>query len=402
MMKFVTAKVTRKTIQYMVDREEFQKSVISLIVHDGLSLVTFQQSAMRTLLGPAANQLSVSLDRDQIRHMVVAEADRLKEEIKSELSQECVFIKADAATRLMRNYMGINVQYFRDGEIKIKTLPIKDTDGGHDTEAVKNVINAVIKDFDLHVLSIVVDNAATMSKAVRLINEDDEDADDENEMDEDEVGVNLDDEVQLEKFAGIQDADFRMIHHMRCAIHTLQLAIRDGLKAEHVMKLLDKVRRVVKRLRTPNLLAVLRRRGGLLPVVDVPTRWGSTYLMTKRLLHLREHVQDLAAASPDLLLNESEWKKLETLATILKMPHDVTVKLQSASITPGSFLKEWSALKAASRKQPPLASPIANSMEQREDKLFDNDFFSGSHLRRCALPHSPQRRADGARPSVPL
>jgi hypothetical protein len=74
-------------------------------------------------------------------------------------------------------------------------------------------------------------------------------------------------------------------------------------------------------------------------------------------------------------LSEPEWKKLLTLASILKTPYEVTIKLQSASITPGSFLKEWSALKAALRKQPPLASPIADSMEQREGKLFDNDLF---------------------------
>ena len=35
--------------------------------------------------------------------------------------------------------------------------------------------------------------------------------------------------------------------------------------------------------------------------------------MVKRLLHLREHVQYLAAVSPELLLTETEWKQQETL-----------------------------------------------------------------------------------------
>lgn len=155
--------------------------------------------------------------------------------------------------------------------------------------------------------------------------------------------------------------------------------IRDGLKATEI--LLDVVRHIVRKLRTPNLLAVIRRRGGLLPILDMPTRWGSTFLMAKRLLELKDHVQDLAAAASDLLLSDANWRKLEELATTLKMPYDVTVRLQSAAITPGSFLKEWTALKSILNKQEStLAQSIENSMDRREEKLFDNNIFLAAVL----------------------
>ena len=38
------------------------------------------------------------------------------------------------------------------------------------------------------------------------------------------------------------------IHHMRCAVHTLQLSIKDGLKQSHCNKLLTKTRHVVAKL----------------------------------------------------------------------------------------------------------------------------------------------------------
>lgn len=365
-----------------MNKEDFKKAIISLVVHDGLSLVTFQHAAMRTLLGPAATQLSVSLDRDTIRHMLVSEANKLKAELKAELSSKCVFIKADAATRHTKNYMGVNVQFYKDGEAHIKTLAVKDTEGGHDSESIKRIIGTVIQEYDLHVLAIVVDNASAMTKAVRLLNEDiaTVDADDE-AADDEELDIDNETELNLEMFAGIQDAELRDIHHMRCAIHTLQLAIRDGLKAERVNRILEKVRGIVRKLRTPNLLGVLRRRGGLLPILDMATRWGSTYLMIKRLLQLKELVQDLAAASPELVLGEEDWEKLDALATTLQQPYDVTIRLQSANITPGSFLKEWSALKKFLQKQTtPLAIPIASSMERREEMLFDNDLFLAAIL----------------------
>ena len=49
------------------------------------------------------------------------------------------------------------------------------------------------------------------------------------------------------------------IHHMRCAVHTLQLAIRDGLKQPQCEKLLTKTRHIVAKLCSPNVLALLEK-----------------------------------------------------------------------------------------------------------------------------------------------
>ena len=56
------------------------------------------------------------------------------------------------------------------------------------------------------------------------------------------------------------------------------------------------------------------------------------------------HVQDLAAAAPDLKLTNTEWA--EVLAAAMKQPYEVTFRLQAAALTPGLLLKEWMALKS--------------------------------------------------------
>lgn len=63
---------------------------------------------------------------------------------------------------------------------------------------------------------------------------------------------------------------------MRCAVHSLQLAIRDGLKEEHAIKICENVRTVATAARTPKIHAIIKRRAGKGAILDQATRWGST------------------------------------------------------------------------------------------------------------------------------
>ena len=54
---------------------------------------------------------------------------------------------------------------------------------------------------------------------------------------------------------------------------------------------------------------VVKRRAGLMSIMDIETRWGSTHKMLDRLFQLRPVVDDLGAASSELHLSESTWKE---------------------------------------------------------------------------------------------
>ena len=96
------------------------------------------------------------------------------------------------------------------------------------------------------------------------------------------------------------------IHHMRCVVHTLQLAVKDGLKQPHCEKLLTKTRHIISKLRSPNVLSLLEKRQKR-PILDIITRWGSTYLMIKRLLELRESIEELSLLSAELHISLTMW-----------------------------------------------------------------------------------------------
>ena len=74
------------------------------------------------------------------------------------------------------------------------------------------------------------------------------------------------------------------------------------------------------------------------------TRWGSTYLMIKRLLELRESIEVLSLLSAEFDISLAMRPSLKDICSVLEMPYSATMHLQTESLTPGAFLKKWCAL----------------------------------------------------------
>lgn len=70
---------------------------------------------------------------------------------------------------------------------------------------------------------------------------------------------------------------------VRCASHTLQLAMIDTLKSNVYHTAIAKRRFLANKLRTPSICSLLNQQCLLRPVVDCPTRWNSTFHMLESL-----------------------------------------------------------------------------------------------------------------------
>ena len=109
------------------------------------------------------------------------------------------------------------------------------------------MFNSTLRKYEVpteNVLALIVDNANNMTKTVERLNENDTSAlleETPSLLEED--GDNDDSELP----------SLVCIHHMRCAVHTLQLSTNDGLKQPHCNKLLIKTRHLVAKLRSPNV-----------------------------------------------------------------------------------------------------------------------------------------------------
>ena len=241
----------------------------------------------------------------------------------------------------MRSILGINVQYYneRKKQTEIKTLACVDTERKHTSELIYCMFNSTLRKYEVpteNVLALIVDNASNMTKTVERLNEND-------------ASALLEKTPSLLKEDGGDDDNelpsLVRIHRMRCAVHTLQLSIKNGLKQPHCNKLLTKTRHVVDNLRSPNVLSLLEKREMKRPVLDTSTRWGSTCLMIKRLLELQNSIEELGVLSPEFHLSTATWSSLNELLSIPEGPYAVTLKLQAIDLTSGVFMKEWCSLK---------------------------------------------------------
>lgn len=139
------------------------------------------------------------------------------------------------------------------------------------------------------------------------------------------------------------------IQSQRCAAHTLQLAINDGLAIEESSLLIKKASDVVSAFRHSytrtaalqsylNALGLLERR----LQQKCPTRWDSTFRMLERLAELRAGITTAlsdrkiftSSIAAKLELCEHDWVQIELLVEVLRpLQQATTVLCSDTSIT---------------------------------------------------------------------
>ena len=103
--------------------------------------------------------------------------------------------------------------------------------------------------------------------------------------------------------------------HYRCAAHVLNLGVKQGLQL--VSSSVNKVRELMIKIKNSTLLCdklrtycEVEEMNYLKPILDVETRWNSTYYMLERLGKLQPALALLVASQGDvrdLYPNEDEW-----------------------------------------------------------------------------------------------
>ncbi|KAL4131056.1 hypothetical protein QTP88_008407 [Uroleucon formosanum] len=124
-----------------------------------------------------------------------------------------------------------------------------------------------------------------------------------NEEDNSELRAN--DCLELENLVTASVFDqFPMTTCIRCAVHTFQLSVYDTLKKRSISDILSKAIKAAKSLKTQTYAAWLK-----LAILDMETRWNSTYSMLNRLLELRT----FCSVNAKKLLNDHDWDSIQSL-----------------------------------------------------------------------------------------
>ncbi|XP_035211191.1 zinc finger BED domain-containing protein 4-like [Stegodyphus dumicola] len=127
------------------------------------------------------------------------------------------------------------------------------------------------------------------------------------------------------------------LKHLGCIAHSLNLAVTNSLN--EVNDLLTKIRDIVIVYRRSNIAAKnLRKylcsseeRKDLKVILDVKTRWNSTFYMVKRFLELKDAIRSTMGLmnDPPEALDVPEWESVQHLCDVLKPFEKVTCELSS-------------------------------------------------------------------------
>ena len=128
-----------------------------------------------------------------------------------------------------------------------------------------------------------------------------------------------------------------------------------GLKG--CQRLMGRIRKCIKILRTPNCRAFLKQLQLPIPTLDMPTRWSSIYRMVKCFLKFKEPMADMKASRNSRLYNlptftESQWTGVEELMKILELAHIMTQTLQRDGLTSGECLHQGCKLNMVYYRKP--------------------------------------------------
>ena len=245
---------------------------------------------------------------------------------------------------------GINAQYINCGKIFLRAVAMvvlqQRQTGGH----LKDVVSSSLASCGIslqQIFSITTDGGSNMLKCVDLMIEDQElERNDPyilNASIEQVVsGVTYEDSLLAEFESKIfYEDDAVVLRGVRCAAHSLQLGVEDAIRCptnSYVVDILNRVRTLVKYLRTANIIVLLNAHKLNKAILDNETRWHSKLDMLERILELKTFCTGMENTYAKLFLCESDWSSISSIVSALKPPKLATKILQAEQLTLGSFL----------------------------------------------------------------
>jgi len=396
---FISVSV-KETINIKTSADTLINACVEMVTKNGRPLAAIEDSGFRKIIDPILNALKnkTTINRHNIVDEINKKAKILIEDIKLMVKDTIISLKVDSASRLDRSILGLNAQFIHNAKIIVKTLAMIELKEKHTSDYIVQQILNTLDKYDIssnNIYSFTSDNGANMVKAGNVLAnfqctannlepEVDDDYDNEDDLvdnyNENELLNNnnnyltneLLDNIDIE-IGHISDSGF--VNSIRCAEHTLQLAIMDFLKIfESKRNILKKSAAVVKKLRNPSILALIKKENLNKPILHCVTRWDSTYKMLNRLLNLKDFCTNLHDSIPQLKLSSTDWISIQNLVNILEPAHEATASLQQQQISMSDFFQIWTKCKIKVQKMNTTSSKIFEKcLEDRSTVILESN-----------------------------
>ena len=266
---------------------EHTKYLVQWLICDLQPFTTVDNPYFRAFVNHFSPRYTIP-ERHQVKDLIIGAFDNRRTKIANELHQ--AEGQYSLTTDMNREaFLGITIHYvdsnwnFRDFLLDIIPFTTR-----HTGENIASEIKRVLDEFNISgkIIALTTDNESAMVVCGRRLAE------------------SLDNQISSMTFS-----------HYRCAAHVLNLGVKQGL--ELVSGSINKVRELMSKIKISTLLCDQLRRFCALkqihdykPVLDVETRWNSTYYMLKRFEQLEPALVLLAADNnniKNLCPNRNDW-----------------------------------------------------------------------------------------------
>lgn len=289
-----------KDLRLKIVPEEIWDAVVELVTANSLPLSLVEYPAFKKIIGPYVSALNsqgyqLAMNNNGLKSRISGIALDIKNKIKIQVKGKMIGLMADIASRYNRSVLGVSISYSHGGEICVRTIACRVLKYSHTATYIHQVLEQILADYDIQlgqVISMTTDNGRNMVKAISYLDSSYQDSKEEAEnceeaSDNDEfIDHSIFDDQYYDNlltnlrslFADTIHTD--IIHGISCAAHCLHLIVTHAIEKTPAMEsLIEKARKLAKRLRTPTLRAMMREAGLNMAKIDVVTRWNSAFEM---------------------------------------------------------------------------------------------------------------------------
>lgn len=306
-------------------------------LHDsGFQKIIHSQLEELKVAGKALNLSDHGLE--EIKGNLKETAEKIRQIIQSEAKNQPLSLMVDAVTRNHRSVLGVSIQYCINGTLYVRSIGMIQLTQRHTGQYLADIIIKRLNDLEIklhQIITITTDNGANVLKMIRdigdILHKEIEKAKQSNTIDEqnnatpyrssDNFGLSQsdhgDDDEAIEQLllthandSTDDDALDAIINEasngtllktmttelkkcganfvfditgVNCAVHTLQLAVKDGLAKmpKWFKNVIELCRMVCKEIRTDSCCYDMQQLNipYKKPRIETKTRWGSMFLM---------------------------------------------------------------------------------------------------------------------------
>lgn len=373
-------KIQKITIE--IDPETLLESCVDLVAVNGFPLNIVEAPAFRAIIDPILNALphKVKVNRRSVRAKIKERAEKEREKTKHILEGKLICLKFD----FTKEILGVNVQVMYNNKIVNRALSMNRVLAEHSGQNTSSHISDILTKYGVsmdHVLTNTTDNAKNMVKCTKLMH----DMQNINiawyeEFHHDEDCKDCKDEKWNCQAVIFEMEDNGIICQVNCAPHSYQLGIQDFWKTVKANQLLTRSREAVKKLRTPTFIHIIKEKQLFKPILDVPTRWSSTFFMLKRLLMLRNFCEKFQDSVPELNLCDC-WEHIENMIDVLQPANEATIIFQAPDLILPEYYKIWvnSTLKLESLNTD-IGNLLAEKLNSRIEMIMSLPMLASLYL----------------------